>query len=84
MKSNRLTGIVVGGNGLDKIAVEELGQSAFAHTDPGYLVFRAREGKKPHDATMRGIEILGKEVIPALREHESALVTGREVTPWPQ
>jgi len=53
-------------------------------TDPGYLTFWAREGKKPHEATMRGIELLGKEVIPALREHRSALVTGKEVTPWPQ
>jgi hypothetical protein len=33
---------------------------------------------------MRGIELLGKEVIPALREHQSALLTGKEVTPWPQ
>ena len=53
-------------------------------TDPGYLTFWAREGKKPHDATMRGIELLGNEVIPALREHQSALVTGKEITPWPQ
>jgi alkanesulfonate monooxygenase SsuD/methylene tetrahydromethanopterin reductase-like flavin-dependent oxidoreductase (luciferase family) len=53
-------------------------------TDPGYLTFWAREGKKPHEATMRGIELLGREVIPALREHQSALVTGREITPWPQ
>jgi alkanesulfonate monooxygenase SsuD/methylene tetrahydromethanopterin reductase-like flavin-dependent oxidoreductase (luciferase family) len=53
-------------------------------TDPGYLTFWAREGKKPHAATMRGIELLGKEVIPELREHKSALVTGKEVTPWPQ
>ena len=53
-------------------------------TDPGYLTFWAREGKKPHEATMRGIELLGREVIPALREHQSALVTGKEVTPWPQ
>src|SRR5215471_8331968 len=53
-------------------------------TDPGYLTFWAREGKKPHDATMRGIELLGKEIIPTLREHQSALVTGKEVTPWPQ
>lgn len=52
-------------------------------TDPGYLTFWAREGKKPHEATMRGIELLGKEVIPALREHRSALITGKEVTPWP-
>ena len=52
-------------------------------TDPGYLTFWAREGKKPHQATMRGIELLGREVIPALREHQSALVTGKEVTPWP-
>src|ERR1700738_5036155 len=53
-------------------------------TDPGYPTFWAREGKKPHKATMRGIELLGEEVIPALREHQSALMTGREVTPWPQ
>ena len=53
-------------------------------TDPGYLTFWAREGKKPHEATMRGIELLGKEVIPALREHRSSLATGKEVTPWPQ
>jgi hypothetical protein len=33
---------------------------------------------------MLGIELLGKEVIPALREHASALVTGKEVTPWPR
>ena len=52
-------------------------------TDPGYITFWAREGRKPHEATMRGIELLGKEVIPALREHQSALVTGKEVTPWP-
>jgi alkanesulfonate monooxygenase SsuD/methylene tetrahydromethanopterin reductase-like flavin-dependent oxidoreductase (luciferase family) len=52
-------------------------------TDPGYLTFWAREGKKTHQATMRGIELLGKEVIPELREHQSALVTGKEVTPWP-
>jgi alkanesulfonate monooxygenase SsuD/methylene tetrahydromethanopterin reductase-like flavin-dependent oxidoreductase (luciferase family) len=52
-------------------------------TDPGYLTFWAREGKKPHAATMRGIELLGREVIPALREHVSALVTGKEPTPWP-
>jgi len=53
-------------------------------TDPGYVTFWAREGKKPHDATMRGIELLGREVIPVLREHQSSLVTGKEVTPWPQ
>ena len=29
-------------------------------TDPGYLTFWAREGKKPHEATMRGIELLGQ------------------------
>jgi len=53
-------------------------------TDPGYFVFWAREGKKTHEATMRGIELLGTEVMPALRDHVSALVTGKEVTPWPE
>jgi hypothetical protein len=32
---------------------------------------------------MRGIELLGKDVIPELREHTSALLTGKEITPWP-
>ena len=53
-------------------------------TDPGYITFWARESKKPHEATMRGIELLGKDVIPELRKHQSALMTGKEVTPWPQ
>jgi alkanesulfonate monooxygenase SsuD/methylene tetrahydromethanopterin reductase-like flavin-dependent oxidoreductase (luciferase family) len=53
-------------------------------TDPGYITFWAREGKKPHEATMRGIELLGGEVIPALRQYQSALMTGNEITPWPQ
>jgi hypothetical protein len=33
---------------------------------------------------MRSIELLGTKGIPALQEHQSALVTGKEVTPWPQ
>jgi hypothetical protein len=49
----------------------------------GYPTFWAREGKKPrrddsrHRAARQGS-------IPTLREHQSALVTGKEVTPWPQ
>lgn len=78
--ANRAGLIVTGGS---KTIIQKF-KHIIDRADPGYLVFWAREGKKPHDATMRGIELLGKEVIPALRGHESALVTGKEVTPWPQ
>ena len=37
--------------------------------DPSWLVFWGREGKMSHDTAMRSIELLGKEVIPALKEY---------------
>ena len=39
---------------------------------------------KPYHIALVPGDGIGKEVIPALREHRSALVTGKEVTPWPQ
>ena len=74
-------GLIVTGS--PKTAIQKF-KHIIDRTNPGYLTFWAREGRKPHEATMRGIELLGKEVIPALREHKSALVTGKEVTPWPR
>ena len=35
---------------------------------PGYLHIYGNEGLKPHQDVMRSIELLGKEVIPALHE----------------
>jgi hypothetical protein len=34
----------------------------------GYLVFYGQESRMSHKATMRSIELFGKEVIPAIRE----------------
>ena len=52
------------------------------------LGFTSTSLLSPSDHTYVGwrnyVELLGTEVIPALREHRSALVTGKEVTPWPQ
>ncbi|HAA96023.1 MAG: LLM class flavin-dependent oxidoreductase [SAR202 cluster bacterium] len=36
--------------------------------NPGYLLIYGNEGPMPHKACMRSIELLGKEVIPALKE----------------
>jgi alkanesulfonate monooxygenase SsuD/methylene tetrahydromethanopterin reductase-like flavin-dependent oxidoreductase (luciferase family) len=38
------------------------------HLHPGYLHIYGNEGPMPHKDTMRSIELLGKEVIPALHE----------------
>ena len=35
---------------------------------PGYLLIYGNEGNMAHKDVMRSIELLGKEVIPALRE----------------
>jgi alkanesulfonate monooxygenase SsuD/methylene tetrahydromethanopterin reductase-like flavin-dependent oxidoreductase (luciferase family) len=34
----------------------------------GHMIFEAQYGGLPHDLTMRSIELLGKEVLPALRQ----------------
>jgi alkanesulfonate monooxygenase SsuD/methylene tetrahydromethanopterin reductase-like flavin-dependent oxidoreductase (luciferase family) len=34
----------------------------------GHLVFYGQESRMSHDATMRSIELFGKEVMPAIRE----------------
>ena len=36
--------------------------------NPGYLLIYGNEGPMPHEVAMRSIELLGKEVIPALKE----------------
>ena len=38
------------------------------HLNPGYLLIYGNEGPMPHQDCMRSIELLGKEVIPALKE----------------
>ena len=36
--------------------------------NPGYLLIYGNEGPMKHEDSMRSIELLGKEVIPALKE----------------
>ena len=38
------------------------------HLSPGYLLLIASDGTIAHEDVMRSIELLGKEVIPALHE----------------
>jgi hypothetical protein len=37
--------------------------------NPAWLVLWAREGPMSHATAMRCLELLGKEVIPAIKEH---------------
>ena len=46
-------------------------------TNPSYLVLWAREGPMSHESAMRCLELLGKEVIPAIKEYAPA-----EETTW--
>jgi len=38
------------------------------NVSPGYLICYGNEGDMPHEDVMRSIELIGKEVIPALHE----------------
>jgi hypothetical protein len=39
--------------------------------DPAYLVLWGREGPMSHEVEMRCIDLLGQEVIPAMKEYQS-------------
>jgi hypothetical protein len=39
--------------------------------DVGHLLFEGQYGGLPHDLTMHSIELMGKEVLPALRRELS-------------
>ena len=47
--------------------IEKLTQ-IIEHLDPGYIHIYGNEGLMPHDDVMRSVELLGKEVVPALHE----------------
>ena len=47
--------------------------------DPGWLVLWAREGPMSHSVAMRCLDLLGKEVIPAIKEYKPAVEK-----PWMQ
>ena len=39
--------------------------------DPGYIVLWGREGPMSHDVAMRCIDLMGQEVIPAIKEYQA-------------
>ena len=51
--------------GSPKTVTEKLSR-IIGRLNPGYLHIYGTEGDMPHEASMRSIELLGKEVIPAL------------------
>jgi hypothetical protein len=40
--------------------------------DPGYMTFWGREGLMPHDAAIRGIDLMTRHVIPAIKAYRPA------------
>jgi hypothetical protein len=45
--------------------------------DPGYMVFWGREGPMSHEVAMRGIDLMTREVIPAVKAHRADREKGR-------
>src|SRR4030095_15428016 len=47
--------------------------------DPGYMIFWGREGPMSHKAAMRAIDLMTKEVIPAVKASQSYREKGRQI-----
>jgi hypothetical protein len=45
--------------------------------DPGYMIFWGREGLMSHDVAIRGIDLMTKEVIPAVKAYRADREKGR-------
>jgi hypothetical protein len=45
--------------------------------DPGYMIFWGREGNMSHEAAVRGIDLMAKEVIPAIKAYRADREKGR-------
>jgi hypothetical protein len=45
--------------------------------DPGYMVFWGREGLMSHEVAMRGIDLMTREVVPAIKQYKADREKGR-------
>ena len=45
--------------------------------DPGYMIFWGREGLMSHEVAVRGIDLMTREVIPAIKEYRADREKGR-------
>jgi hypothetical protein len=45
--------------------------------DPGYMIFWGREGLMSHESAVRGIDLMTKEVIPAIKAYRADREQGR-------
>ena len=45
--------------------------------DPGYMMFWGREGLMSHKVAMRGIDLMTREVIPAIKAYKADREKGR-------
>ena len=45
--------------------------------DPAYMVFWGREGMMSHDVAVRGIDLMTREVIPAIKAYQPDRERGR-------
>ena len=53
-------------------------KTALDVVDPGYLVLWGREGPMSHEVAMRSIDLMTKEVIPAVKEYQADREKGRQ------
>ena len=47
--------------------------------DPAYMVLWGREGPMSHEVAMRAIDLMGQEVIPALKQYQPDRERGRKL-----
>lgn len=48
--------------------------------DPGFMILWGREGLMSHEVAMHGIDLLGQEVIPAIKAYQADREKGRSLT----
>jgi hypothetical protein len=46
--------------------------------DPGYMIFWGREGLMSHEAAVHAIDLMTREVIPAIKAHRADREKGRQ------
>ncbi len=46
--------------------------------DPAYMIFWGREGLMSHDVAMRGIDLMTRDVIPAIKAYRADRERGRQ------
>ena len=63
--------------GVARMAAIEIVQRIMDVVDPAYMVFWGREGLMSHDVAVHGIDLMTREVIPAIKAYQPQRESGR-------